>query len=93
MLALGYPWYLTKFYEATGNHSIAGALFAMALVLRVPASAFVSLLSLARLDVSGRQTVILRRLSHLTFSSPPLYVIVGVLLYLMKINGANGKVW
>ncbi|MBP0596034.1 hypothetical protein J8I87_41795 [Paraburkholderia sp. LEh10] len=93
VLALGYPWYLTRFYEATGNHSTAGALFAMALVYAVPASAFVSLLTLGRLDVSGRQTVILRRLSHLTFASPPLYVIVGVLLYLMKINGADGKVW
>ena len=92
VLALGYPWYLTKFYEAT-NHSTVGALFAMALVYAVPASAFVSLLTLARLDVSGRHAVILRRLAHLTFASPPLYVILGVLLYLMKINGADGKVW
>ncbi|MFM0572072.1 hypothetical protein PQQ88_27565 [Paraburkholderia caledonica] len=93
VLALGYPWYLTKFFEATDSHSTASALFAIALVYAVPASAFVSLLSLGRLTVSGRQGVILRRLAHFTFASPPLYVIVGVLLYLMKVNGADAKVW
>ncbi len=32
-------------------------------------------------------------LNHLTFASPPLFVILGVFLYLMKINGADAKVW
>ncbi|MFC0401690.1 hypothetical protein [Paraburkholderia rhizosphaerae] len=92
-LALGYPWYLARFYEEAGNHHTLGALFAIALVWVVPASAFVSLLSLARLDVIDAKAVILRRLAHFTFASPPLFVIIGVLLYLMKINGADGKVW
>ncbi|QCP52847.1 hypothetical protein FAZ95_27415 [Trinickia violacea] len=93
VLALGYPWYLARFYEEAGSHHTVGALFAIALVFAVPASAFLSLLSLARLDVSGGQAVVLRRLTHFTFASPPLFVILGVLLYLMKINGADGKVW
>jgi hypothetical protein len=93
LLVLGYPWYLAKFNEAISSHNTAGALFAIALVYAVPVSAFVSLLSLARLDVVGWQAVIFRRLAHFTFASPSLYVIVGVLLYMMKINGADGKVW
>ncbi|WP_233836398.1 hypothetical protein [Paraburkholderia sp. ZP32-5] len=93
VLALGYPWYLARFYDEAGNHHVMGALFAVALVFAVPVSAFFSLLSLARLERSEGKAVILRRLAHFTFASPPLFVIVGVLLYLMKINGADGKVW
>jgi len=93
VLALGYPWYLARFYDEAGNHHTAGALFAIALVFAVPVSAFFSLLSLARLERSPARAVVLRRLAHFTFASPPLFVIVGVLLYLMKINGADGKVW
>lgn len=93
MLVLAYPWYLAKFNEAIDSHNTAGALFTIALVYAVPASAFVSLLTLARLDVSSWQSVILRRLAHFTFAAPSMYVIVGVFLYLMKINGADAKVW
>jgi hypothetical protein len=93
VLALGYPWYLARFYETAGNHHTTGELLALALVFAVPLSAFFSLVSLARLDLSSGHVVILRRLMHFTFASPPLFVILGVLLYLMKINGADGKVW
>jgi hypothetical protein len=92
-LALGYPWYLARFYEAASSHNALDTLFAVALVFAVPASAFFSLLSLARLDAGGARTIILRRLAHFAIASPPLFVILGVLLYLMKINGADGKVW
>lgn len=92
-MTLGYPWYLARFYEGAGSHHTVGALFAIALVFVVPLSAFFSLQSLSRLDVSDGRVVILRRLAHFTFASPPLFVILGVVLYLMKIQGADGKVW
>lgn len=93
VLALGYPWSLAKFYEEHHNHHTVGALLAIALVFAVPVFAFLSLQRLARVDTDDRRVVILRRLAHLTFASPPLFVILGVLLYLMKIYGADGKVW
>ncbi|MCR4470474.1 hypothetical protein [Burkholderia sp. SCN-KJ] len=93
VLALGYPWYLASFYDAASVHHTFSALAALTAVLAVPASAFFSLYSLARQPVITSRGVILQRLAHFTFASPPLFVIVGVFLYLMKINGADGKVW
>ncbi|OXC76765.1 membrane protein [Caballeronia sordidicola] len=93
VMALGYPWYLAWFYTAVSDHSAAGVLVAVACVLAVPASAFASLLTLARLESTDGRVTIFRRLAHFTFASPPLFVIVGVLLYLIKVNGADAKVW
>ncbi|MPW23144.1 hypothetical protein GCT13_41835 [Paraburkholderia sp. CNPSo 3157] len=93
VLALGYPWYLARFYDAAAAHHALSALAALAVVLAVPASAFVSLYSLGRQPLITSRDVILQRLAHFTFASPPLFVIVGVFLYLMKINGADARVW
>jgi hypothetical protein len=93
-LALGYPWYLAAFYAALKDHRMVGVLIAITLVFAVPAAAFISIIKLSRrLDTTSPKVVILRRLAHLTFTSPPLFVIMGVLLYLMKINGADARVW
>lgn len=56
-------------------------------------TAFVSLCSLGRQPTPTSRGVILQRLAHFTFASPPLFVILGVFLYLMKISGADQKVW
>ncbi|QUN32195.1 hypothetical protein KB879_39045 (plasmid) [Cupriavidus sp. KK10] len=93
VLALGYPWYLARFYDAAAAHHTFAALTAFAVVLTVPISAFVSLCSLGRQPAPTARGVILQRLAHFTFASPPLFVIVGVFLYLMKISGADEKVW
>lgn len=93
LLAAGYPWFLARFYGEVHGHRIVGALLAIGLVFAVPAFAFLSLQGLAKCSEGDGRVAILRRLAHFAFVSPPLFVIVGVLLYLMKINGADGQVW
>ncbi|MFP3555486.1 hypothetical protein SB861_32950 [Paraburkholderia sp. SIMBA_049] len=93
ILALGYPWYVARFHDAAAAHHGFSALVALTVVLAVPASAFVSLYSLGGQPVATSHSIILQRLAHFTFASPPLFVLLGVFLYLMKINGADGKVW
>jgi hypothetical protein len=90
---MGYPWYLARFHDAAADHHIFAALIAFAVVLAVPASAFLSLYALGRQPFASSRDVVFQRLAHFTFASPPLFVIVGVFLYLMKINGADSKVW
>jgi hypothetical protein len=93
VLALGYPWYLACFHDAAAGGYTIGALAAFAAVLAVPASAFLSLYSLGRQPVATERGVILQRLAYFAFASPPFFVLLGVLLYLMKIVGADGEVW
>jgi hypothetical protein len=93
VLALGYPWYLASLHDFAAERQVLLALLALALTLAVPASAFVSLYILGRQSAITPNRIALQRLAHLTFASPPLYVILGCFLYLMKINGADANVW
>ena len=93
ILALGYPWYLASLHSSAADHHVILALLALVLTLAAPASAFASLYALGRGATGDSRRVVVQRLAHLTFASPPLFVILGVFLYLMKINGADGKVW
>ncbi|WP_152554361.1 hypothetical protein [Burkholderia sp. A1] len=93
LLALGYPGYLSVFHDQAAAHRPLAALLAMALCLAVPGSAYLSLTRLAAQAGDDARVPVLRRLAHLTFASPPLYVLIGVLLYLMKIEGRDYAVW
>jgi hypothetical protein len=93
VLGLGYPWYLATLHDFAAARHVVLAFLALALTLAVPASAFTSLYVLGRQSTTTPSRIALQRLAHLTFASPPLYVILGVFLYLMKINGADAKVW
>jgi hypothetical protein len=93
VLGLGYPWYLATLHDFAAERHVWSALLALALTLSVPASAFASIYILGRQLTVTPGRIALQRLPHLTFASPPLYVILGVFLYLMKINGADARVW
>lgn len=93
LMAVGYPWYLAMFYRLHSTKHIAEALLTLALVFAVPGGAFASLYALGRTETLRFEGVVLRRLTYLTFVSPSLFVILGVFLYLMKVNGKDGQVW
>ncbi|GJH13251.1 hypothetical protein CBA19CS11_30455 [Caballeronia novacaledonica] len=93
MIAAAYPWYLATFYQLLHSKSVASAFFALCLALAVPGTAFISLHSLARIQPMLSEALILLRLTYITFISPSLYVLVGVLLYLMKFDGRDLQVW
>ncbi|CAM2154939.1 conserved membrane protein of unknown function [Pararobbsia alpina] len=90
---LGYPWYLSWFAAEVnrGNNLIAA--FAMLVVLAVPASAFVSFTELSCAQDRNCRALIVKRASLATIASPSLYVLVGVVLYMMKIDNADKYVW
>ncbi|WP_162600716.1 hypothetical protein [Paraburkholderia sp. C35] len=93
LMAVGYPWYLAMFYQFRQSERIAEALLSLGLVFAVPCSAFVSLYALGRTPAMTSEGVVLRRVAYLSFVSPSLFVIVGVFLYLMKIDGKDDQVW
>ena len=89
LMAVGYPGYLAMFYQFRLSEHIAEALLSLGLVFAVPGSAFVSLYALGRTPAMRSEGVVLRRVAYLAFASPSLFVIVGVFLYLMKIDGKD----
>jgi hypothetical protein len=93
LMAVGYPWYLTMFYQFRLSEHIAEALLSLGLVFAVPSSAFVSLYALGRTPSMRSEGIVLRRVAYLAFVSPSLFVIVGVFLYLMNIEGRDVQVW
>jgi succinate dehydrogenase/fumarate reductase cytochrome b subunit len=93
LMAVGYPWYLAMFFQFRLSDRIAEALLSLGLVFAVPGTAFVSLYALGRTPAMRSEGVVLRRVAYLSFVSPSLFVIVGVFLYLMKIDGKDVQVW
>jgi succinate dehydrogenase/fumarate reductase cytochrome b subunit len=93
LMAVGYPWYLAMFYQFRLSERITEALLSLGMVFAVPGSAFVSLYALGRTPAMRSEGVVLRRVAYLAFVSPSLFVIVGVFLYLMKIEGKDVQVW
>jgi len=60
--------------------------FAVGLVYSVPA------LSLAAVARAGNDSRV-RRVAHLSFAAPPLFVLIGVLFYMLKLPSADLVVW
>jgi hypothetical protein len=97
LAALLYPLALSALYQSgqqflqapdTAVRLGAGLLLcvAVALVYGVPA------LSLAVILKSGRD-VLARRLAHLAFAAPPLFVLIGVLFYMLEVPNADYVAW
>ncbi|WP_206951473.1 hypothetical protein [Trinickia acidisoli] len=92
---LYYPWALKLFHDsvATNQHVTAAALIYLGTAYLVPLFAFYVLYNLSQRDDMAARTALARRMSHLAFAAPPAYVLVGVLLYMMKIYGHDIAVW
>lgn len=92
--ALYYPWALSWSQQA--HVGGAGGPVTLALILSayaVPALAFACVyFTGAQPAITGR-LVLARRLACLAVAAPPAYTLLGVLLYLMKINGHDIQVW
>lgn len=97
LAALLYPLALSALHQSgrqfvqasdTAGRLGAGILLclAIALVYGVPA------LSLAVILKSGRD-VLARRLAHLAFAAPPLFVLIGVLFYMLEVPNADYVAW
>jgi len=97
LAALLYPLALSALHQSgqqflhapdTAGRLGAGLLLgvAVALVYGVPA------LSLAAILKSGRD-VLARRLAHLAFAAPPLFVLIGVLFYMLELPKGDYVAW
>ncbi len=89
---LYYPWGLAGANRAVldGAPLAAGAWLLSACL--APLSGVLAVHLLGRHAVSARQLTA-ARLAHLAVAAPPLFTLMGVLLYLMKINGHDAAVW
>jgi hypothetical protein len=97
LAALLYPLTLLALHQSgqqflqapdTAGRLGAGLLLcvAVALVYGVP------IMSLAVILKSGRD-VLARRLAHLAFAAPPLFVLIGVLFYMLEVPNADYVAW
>lgn len=92
--ALYYPWALQWSNQA--HVAEAGAPVTLALMLSayaVPILAFYCVFVTGMQPVMTARLVLARRLACLAVAAPPAYTLMGVLLYLMKINGHDLWVW
>lgn len=92
--ALYYPWALAWSNQA--HVAGAGTPVVLALILSayaVPLLAFACVYATGVQPVMSARLVLARRLSCLAVAAPPAYTLMGVLLYLMKIEGHDIAVW
>jgi succinate dehydrogenase/fumarate reductase cytochrome b subunit len=87
LVALAYPFLLKAFNAAVtasggGIDAIAAAL--LALVLLSPAVALWSAARLGALEHPGRGELLAKRIAILAFAAPPIFTLMGVLLYMAK---------
>lgn len=93
--ALYYPWALQW-----ANTTIASigqitpyAFIQILTAYTVPIIGFAVLHHLGKQETLTDRLVLARRLSYLVVAAPPAFTLVGVLLFLMKINGHDNAVW
>jgi len=95
--ALAYPWTLAQFHLAysDGHEMTAAAALALLGAYAVPALGLWLAWRLGAQQGRGIAPASLRaaRLAQLVIAAPPLYTLLGVFLYLMKINDHDGAVW
>ncbi len=93
-LAASYPnfvqWRHTGF---AADGLSAPVLAALLCVYLVPAAGLYLALTVGRSSQLSARTVPLRRLALLIVAVPPAFTLLGVLLLLMKITGADAAVW
>lgn len=90
--AVSYPTLLAMSHAAGGGspYSRLGLLLGAFLV---PVSGMLALFGLERASAPGGRLFVAKRASTLVVAAPPMYTLMGVLLYLMKINGHDNAVW
>lgn len=93
--ALLYPWFLASFHaELAGAHRLTWlAWFWIACAYLVPAIGVGCAYRLGTCQRRSPVHVLGARLAHVVVAVPPLFTLMGVLLYLMKIEGHDGMVW
>lgn len=89
-----YPFALDAFHAAYAAHGFApGAVLAISVAYSVPAFAVWVAWRLGRIAHPRARTLVARRAVHLFVATPPIFTLMGVLLYLMKINNADIPTW
>ena len=97
--AFGYPYFVMALYNSGQllSHTSSASstivawismFVAVVLVYGVPAVSLAAAVALGRLDTPSRVQLRARRLAHLAFASPSLFVFIGVVFYLL--GSANG---
>ncbi len=89
---LAYPHLLAAFYQRF-NGSPVLAVLAMASAFAVTVLGFAFVWRLGHAPHPTARSLTARRFAYLTVAAPPLFTFMGVLLYLMKIEGADAAVW
>ncbi|AOB33430.1 hypothetical protein AKI39_05135 [Bordetella sp. H567] len=91
---LYYPWALSLANRAYTNGNGPTVVVAWLMTAyAVPAFAFFCAYKVGTVAVPTARIVLARRLCCLAFAAPPAYTLVGVLLYLMKIELPDIAVW
>jgi len=95
LAALAYPHLLAYFFAHFHGPTpdAARAVLAMVLAFGVSAVGTVIAWRLRNARYPGVRSVTARRFAFLTVAAPPMFTFMGVLLYLMKIEGADIAVW
>jgi hypothetical protein len=99
LAAFAYPYFVMALYNSgqllshasdTSSMLVAWLAMFVAVVLTygVPAISLAVAVALGRLDTLSRAQLRVRRLAHLAFASPSLFVFIGVVFYLL--GSANG---
>jgi hypothetical protein len=92
---LAYPQLLALFYsqvhESGGSRTLA--VVSIVLAFGVSALGFATALRVGRSGQPGSRGLTARRFAYLTIAAPPMFTFLGVILYLMKIDGADAAVW
>ena len=99
LAAFGYPYFVMALYNSgqlLSHASVASSMLvawismfvAVVLTYGVPAISLAVAVALGRLDTPSRAQLRARRLAHLAFASPSLFVFIGVVFYLL--GSANG---
>jgi hypothetical protein len=91
--ALCYPFLLAQLHRYATAGFGAWASLLLTLVCLIPAAGLLNIYRLGKRPQPGARSVLARRLSHLVVATPPLFTLLGVVLYLMKIDGIDGVVW
>lgn len=95
LAALAYPHLLATFHyqfnSADGSRVLA--LPAMILAFGVSGLGLLGAFASGRNGLQGPRVRIARRIAHLVVAVPPLFVFMGVLLFLMRVEGKDVAVW
>jgi hypothetical protein len=102
--AFAYPYFVMQFYQsgrmlhqASDPSSLAVAwidvLVAVILTYGVPALSLIVACLLGRVDAPSPGQLRARRFAHLAFASPSLFVLIGVIFYMLHLSNGDYVFW